>query len=858
MATVVTTTQADSLSWPGQAGITARYVNATTMWFYAAVRTGTDTLTIYRSTNNGGSWASITTLTHTGLQEWGSLIWETRYLYLAYRTGDGTSDRLHYWRWDLDQNSFSSILVRQDANGGTPGNRWTGVDMVVHRTSGTSVVAAIAGHYSSPSEYGVVLFGTTINRDTFTINNGLFAGGRRAWYASGSSPGRSGVAIELEHNGDGITAQTPNLWVTWGREFSRMVKCAWTGSGWIGPSGSTTMRNPIVARDFAAIRWDGDRCLIPAVPPDDSSQVRIYQRNKANTTTASIDTPTHPQGVIRFYALSQQASTRNLRVFAVGTGNNTLYYVDYNRTAGTWSSWSQVSASAIANSGAEWSVRRGGTHGDSKHTIIYSVSGSPNTVTAAHLNGSAAPAVPRWVTSGQAYTNGSAANVGLTVPLAWTFTDIDFGGAQGSYAISRQIGAGSVQYWNAGTSSWGASEVQNTSSTPAATLPASWGTAGDPAHQYKVKVWDSQGSVAPGYSSALVIYPSAPVNPTITAPTAAQVLNAARVTVSWTVAAQTGYRIDLTYTGPGQAALVWSSGDQLADTSTSVDIPYLLDNGSGYTITLYTYNNEGLRSAGITRAFTTQYQPPAAAGATFAPSTTSGHIAVTATNPTPVGAQPVVSSQDLWRRRRITTTVLNTNPSFAGNTTGWQVGGGGSGALTYSTAQAKDGPGAGRYVPTGNVAAPSIESSAATTVTAGVAYTASGWIRPDTAAKPITIALGWYLGGSLLGSTTRTVTVPVAAAWQYLEVTGDNSAFPTATSVRAAIGEASTPQAADAFYADLVQLRVANADTGALVVEGIASGGTVFDAEPASGVDYEYRWATHGVNATTIAGPWTG
>jgi hypothetical protein len=156
------------------------------------------------------------------------------------------------------------------------------------------------------------------------------------------------------------------------------------------------------------------------------------------------------------------------------------------------------------------------------------------------------------------------------------------------------------------------------------------------------------GALDSPYSAALVLTPSARVNPTISAPTAAQVLTTNYVTVSWTVSEQKQYRITLA-TNPG-GLVVYDSGYVNSPTTTSVTLPYTLADNTGWTVSLTTTNLEGLASTTQTRNFTVDYiEPPTPTiVATAVPA--SGWISVAITNPAPSGGQPALQSVDLYRR----------------------------------------------------------------------------------------------------------------------------------------------------------------------------------------------------------------
>jgi hypothetical protein len=172
------------------------------------------------------------------------------------------------------------------------------------------------------------------------------------------------------------------------------------------------------------------------------------------------------------------------------------------------------------------------------------------------------------------------------------------------------------------------------------------GGASDANHVYKVKVWD-QALNASGYSTALTVVPSTPVNPAITAPTAAQVITTDHVTITWTATEQTQYRIRLNIQAGAQ---VYDSGWINDSVTRSVLVPYLLPNSTAWTLTLNTRNLEGLPSADQTRNFSVSFTPPATPTLVVTALPASGVNRTAITNPTPGGGQPAVADQQLWRR----------------------------------------------------------------------------------------------------------------------------------------------------------------------------------------------------------------
>ena len=867
MATIDSVLIGTAMDWPSHATI-AR--NPTTGDQFAFLRyNGSDTYRLYLGNVAGTSWNQIGGFSRANLIEWSSLHMDPvgRTLHLAYRVSDGSTDRLFYRRFNISGLTWSAELQVSgtsgsgDANGGVPGAFWQGVDLAVVRNRDASYAIAVVGanNYAG-SKYGVIVHGVSISAaGTIYLNNGIIIN-NRSFQITGTSPGRSTPVCEIEHTGDGATSSTPHLWISWGRTKLYSTRLSWQGTsvGWQGTSSIVTVDSSTPALDYVPARWDGSRWVMLAINSNDSTIIDVYERTSANSATSIKATPQHTNGAVRAMALSYDTVTKNLRVYAVGTTNATLYRIDFVRATGLWGSWVQVSADAITGSTpAQFAIRRGGTAPTGKYDVMYLTGTStPWTLKALHESLQYAPGTPVWDTSTVPYTNGGAADVGAGLLLDWTFVDQDSTDTQASYALRRQIGAGAFTWWRVSDSTWQAVETFNASGTTSVTLPSAWASGSDANHQFAVKTRDS-GALDSPYSAALAIVPSVLVNPTITAPTVAQVITVNSLTVTWTVAEQTQFRVRL-LTNPGNEVMFTS--DWVTSTDLTYTPPYGLENGTVWTLELRTKNNEGLASTPQVRAFSVAYTTPAAPTLVATGNTPAGGIAVAITNLTPTGGQPSVASQSISRRPiTAAATPLNANPFFTTNTTGWSQGGGGAaGTFTRSTTQAHEGVASARYVPPGSgTLTPQIECTPVA-IDPTKTYVGSAWIRPDTANKPILVSINWYTSGaSYLGSSQVTVAVPTAGVWHYLEVVANPGLWPTAGLASVGAGANNTPAAVDAWYADEIILRLNDPNPGDRIATLLPSGATFLDARAAARTLYEYRVTTFGSNGAQISSPWT-
>lgn len=783
MATVATTTVGNPLQYPAETQLDWQTQHppidsgSSTGHLYALVpATTANQYDFYRSTNNGSSWALRTSRTRASIVEHGVIhIDRSGYLHWVYRTNESSQDRVYYRRYDSNLDSWSAeLLLHSASNGGSAGSALGGLDFVTVNYSGTWQTGFVAIGATISGKHGVVLSGVTAGPGVAPyLNQNTFAGGRQ-WTAN-TGTGRVTPSVELEHSGNGKSSGWPNVWVTFGRTQLWVLKLAWTGFGWTTPTNPTSITEVFTARDYAPARWTGTRLMAARMNGD--STVVTYERNRSNTSTTTRSTPTHPQGVIRSMGLGYNSITQDVRVYAVGTSNSTVYYVDYIRASATWSGWSQVSATAILGAAVDnYSIRRGTAFNNRADVLLAHSTPTPNTIVNSQLSLAYAPFAPTWDLSGAAYTNGGAADVAAGLLLNWAFSDPDeVNEAQTAYALSRQVGSDTVEYWRASDGTWQSTEQKNSTATTQVTLPAGfvdrftggvagwgafdgavtantvqqrsgggsalqttsgtpaqstlrspaiavspstsysaelwalsvggysnvflaidwytsgmvyitttgsapaalsagvwgrrnftgsspvnaafaqfgitigsnppngtqiyvddasfgptptpWGAGSDLNHTYRVKTWDS-ADVASAYSEPLVIVPSAKVNPTITAPTPAQVVAGSSVTVTWTVAEQTGYRVRLLQ---GSDA-VHDSGWVGSTTTMSYDVPYVLADNTAWTAEVTTRNAEGLTGDAVTQAFTTDYVEPPAPTLTVTPLPGQGVIRVKVAN----------------------------------------------------------------------------------------------------------------------------------------------------------------------------------------------------------------------------------
>ncbi len=861
MGVISTTTVLDSLRYPSESQID-RYTTGT---LYFLKRDSSTQCTLYYSNNNGTSWTADASFTRSNLQEVsGIFIDGENNISVAYRVYESGEDRIYYRRIKSTDSNWRSELLVASATAASAGSVYTGCSVVNFKLSSTIYVFFAIGTRNGTNS-GVTLFAATINSsDTFTVKNTLIDGYRQ-WLN-----GPDGVvhpALDFKHTGNAKSVGSgPALWVAWGRGTLYCIKASWqSGPTWYGPWTPTTVATGLTNQDHNVGRYNGygDKFHI-AIP--NGNTVTVIERKVDDSGGTARNCPNaHPQGNTRYVALSNSATSNSYRVYAVGTSNPDLYYVDYNAAGASWGSWTLVTATDIVGTVPNnFSVRRN-NYGNGQYDLAIAGGSTPYTLTHTSSTSASAPKTP-VITSPE---NGSANDVAQTLTLQWTFTDDDPLDSQSAYAIRRVIGA-STTYWNNGTSSWQGSEVFNTSSTTSKAFSSGWGADSDAVHFYSVRVRD-QSSLTSGYSNSVMVIPSAKNNPTITSPGAS--VTTPNISASWTVSSQSAYRLVLKASGTS----VYDSG-WVDSTSTSAAIPYTLVNGGSYSVELTTRNAEGLQSNTVTQAFTATFTPPAAASLVLTPLAAQGIIRVGIVNPEGVGSVPGAVSNTLYRRKvgesgngvkvaELSPTrvnMLNVNDAnIETNIGNWQSNNSGVATITRSTAQALDGvasaaltqvttgPMPGAYLTPYPNGYPAV---------AGETYTFYYWARAASTVRSQRARLFWFSGpaGAVNNGTINGASaVDSNSGWTKFEITGVAPAGTTFL-IPAILSSADNAATAvsEVHYADRMWLGKTSDLNLIGTIPNPGSAVTYDDFTVASGVEYEYRVMTVATNGAASYSSW--
>ncbi|MET8908395.1 hypothetical protein [Micromonospora sp. NPDC004551] len=900
-----TTTNATPLVWPSTSLIER---HPKTGHLYVMVKSPTaNQFDLWRSTNNGGTWSLLMSQVRANVQEISSIIIPVDgFVYWAFRTYESGQDRVYTQRMAVGSTlQWGSQVLIASATAASAGAVYQGLDITsATKSSGTIRMVAVAIGTTIGGKRGVTMVGETVDGNSNAVATTSIFGGTRQWLPE-TGTGRITPSLEIEHVGDNKTGSPAHLWITFGRTDVYVVKMAWNGSQWVGPTSPVKVTPaPLTpAQDYTAGRWDGQRFLIVAPDPATTDQVRVYERNRANSSTISRLTPAHPAGVIRTCSLGYNSVNGDLRVYAVGTTDPDLYFVDFIRATGTWTAWATVSTSDIIGTPPNnYSIRRA-TTGNAKYDVLTAhATPTPNTIVHTPQPLSYAPNPPAADTAAIGYPNGAAADVNAALNLAWLFSDPDANDTQSAWALQRQIGNGPLMFYRASDGTWQAAEVKNIGATPSVSLS-------------RMVVGDAfnDRTVAGGWGGGWTTNPAPDASVTNgLAQTSQATVNALRHGYIDTGSANHAFFIDVTIpvvpTGAGLS--VWALG-RLTDISNYYAAQLTIGTTGAATIIIQK------RVAGTLTAVGTSV----AAGTHTAGATWRVGINVNGTTVKGKAWMPATQAEPNWQitqtdaslatgnnagvAGRLETGNTNTLPVvFSHDNAAAALGGAldqpwagpADAAHTYKVKVWDSADVASQYGPA-FVVVPSVKVNPTLTSPTGGGTISTDqvtavWSVAEQTAYRVTLAMnpggfvvhdsGWRTGTDTsytvptrladLSGWTLTVqtrnTAGLASNTVTANFTVDYLEPPTPTLVATPLPASGVISVAITNPApsggqpavvdqDLWRRPVGDTSDGVRVAEGLLGGTTYGDWQAVSGVPYEYRVLARGLNGTSIFGAWT-
>jgi hypothetical protein len=311
---------------------------------------------------------------------------------------------------------------------------------------------------------------------------------------------------------------------------------------------------------------------------------------------------------------------------------------------GTWSSGTLAlpagftSRASLVGSGSFPSLRMCDKDGGAAGNQGTFASTGATVATVVALNATTVPLAPTLT----APSNASAADL---ASAGATFSAGYNAGTGGTgvtaYALRRKIsGAGSYEYWNAGTSAWQSTIVWNTAASMSVVFAAAKWTNGN------VYNWSfaAQDNIGQGpFASDFTVTAQNPPTVAVTAPTGSGAPTTPTYTWTDTLASgasQTKYRVVVEHgaygTTPGSGTTDWDSG---LVTSSSTSVAHggaALAQGTSYRVFVQVTETGGQTSAWAFSTFTTVVTPPGQPTLTATPDNPNARVQLTVT----AGAAP--------------------------------------------------------------------------------------------------------------------------------------------------------------------------------------------------------------------------
>ena len=361
---------------------------------------------------------------------------------------------------------------------------------------------------------------------------------------------------------------------------------------------------------------------------------------------------------------------------------------------------------------------------------------------------------------------GATLDVSAGVSLSATYNSTD-GAAQNAYALRiKTSGAGSYQYWNAGSGTLQSTIVWNTISTaPGASwtvsLPSA-AVANGNTYNWSMASQEAQSNLQGVFASDQTFIAQAPPSVVVTGPSGT--FSGTAAAAAWTTtpgspASQTAYRVVL-YTAvqysisgftPGTSPSTWDSGT-VTSSAQSAAIGATLANGMSYRVYVQVTETGGETSSWQYSAFTVSFDSPATPKITATAGTDSAGCPTVTLVVT--GMDNLLSADDASFEGSVGTWVAVTNASVA-RSANWAVDGSYSLGVTATAA--------------GNASA----QNGAVAIVAGGIYTGWAVVRAAATARSVQLQVVWLDGtGTPVGTAASVTVTDSTGANTVLSVTG--------------------------------------------------------------------------------------
>lgn len=643
MATTITTTTGGT---PNTQFNNQRKLDRTrngVLWAMITIPT-TNELQFHFSTNNGASWAEDTTrrISSVDVDAGASMRIATRAdgaerIGVVYVRNDHVRVNLGNFRANRQSFTWQDSNVIATTAGSS--SFWGYPDLELVPLGSWWVLAAFWSRHISGKAY------LWWNRIRFRENGPGDAGRARIIHERVSTlHTRPSVAVRHLGDDENVYTAAPHLYVAWAqggvgdpepRQY--MMRLTSRGTTWDQGIVRVLREAGVLDGSKTAAAYTGKAFVALRAPYNDGTEdpttLQLQTMDPADAIREVIDVPDLGSGNIANVGVSWDSYSGDVYLLANGASNQSPKYIRYIWATRQFdSAWTTINADGA--NGNSFSIKPGSRA--NRIEMLYSIVSGANRAARYELAATTntLPSTPTWVTVT------GAKNRNASLLLQWQHNDVD-GDAQAAYTLERRVNGGAAEYWNGAT--WQASLVNVSSATQQVTLSSGWGAADGDLIDYRIRTSDGVG-FGP-YSATLTILASTIVDPTITFPTNGANLTATPVTVTWTVAEQSAFRIRFLETGNE----VYDS-DWIGEPDTrAFEVPFDLQNGASYTIELTTQNLAGLDSNVQSVAVTVSLTPPPTPILTLVSVPSVGAIDVVIDNGTPGGGEDPADNNDIYR-----------------------------------------------------------------------------------------------------------------------------------------------------------------------------------------------------------------
>lgn len=164
-------------------------------------------------------------------------------------------------------------------------------------------------------------------------------------------------------------------------------------------------------------------------------------------------------------------------------------------------------------------------------------------------------------------------------------------------------------------------------------------------HEWRVRTYDQAGLLSPYSDIALFLAGDKPAAATIVSPGNGAIVAVANPTIQWSSADQAAYKLNVK---DAAGAIVWS--DEKVSVNKAVTANANLANQQAYTLELSIRNADGLWSDVIAIGVNVSYTPPAVP-IQFRDESQPSVVVLSIDNPVPTGTEPIVASNEVYRKK---------------------------------------------------------------------------------------------------------------------------------------------------------------------------------------------------------------